>query len=137
MTRALKLFTVERRLAIVAPQLIEALGLPRHIMQVEIYVAAPSKAAGRRLLGDTEYISRGSAPPPLGDAMGNDADALASAVLDDGPAVYVYGGLGYGGADRRVLRVATDGSTVRVGVFEGSGHGQVKLVRGQLAGGVS
>ncbi len=118
MARTLKLFRIEHRCAFVKPQLTEALGLPRHVTQVDVLIAAATKVAARELVAATAYVTPSTSVVLA--ATGNDAAAFIAAGQVTEPAVYVHHHSGHRSpTDGRVLlRVALDGSTSLAGHFE-------------------
>lgn len=122
MARVLKLYTIERRHGIVSRPLIEALGLPAHIQQVTIYLVASTKKAAQAMAAQTPGIpTPNMSSDSFKVATGYNVNALIAAGFPAEPAVYIYIGPGYGAPDRRVLRVASDGSTTLAGHLDGYG----------------
>lgn len=109
-----KLKTYSMWRGMVAPQIIGALGLPRHIQQADIIVVAPTKAAALDLITTTPYIYGGRSANELRVDTSSVAGAYAEAGLVDRPRILVCAGVGHP-SDNRVIDVAPDGATVVLG----------------------
>ncbi len=117
----MKLYSIASRDGVVRPEIVAALGLPRHIQQVEIYLVAPTKRSAAELADATPGI-----PHPSGEsfrvATCNTAEAITAAI-------FVTPGVGHPSTlGRPVMQVHRDGSTTLVGQLDGWGAGGTRLL---------
>lgn len=99
--------------AFVSAALVAMTGEPPHVRQLQVYVAAGSKAAGARFVASLPHRDGGRLlgsvdARGLATAMGNDFDALDEAGLFEEPCVVVTARLG----NSRVVRITTDGPVI-------------------------
>lgn len=101
----------------VRPEIITALGLPRHVRQARVLIAAENKGRARTLVVEALDLPISPSNPEFRQAMGNDVDALSAAGLLDAVSIYVLPLL-LSGRSQPVVQVAPNGTWWVAGLVE-------------------